>query len=93
MKSLTGDADNPLPDEMELTRIKNDTIIEHGEIVAYTALIQLAKKAGAQDAVTSLEQNLSEEKEMASWLMSNTPSMIDQMWPKIESAITGGGHK
>lgn len=94
MKSLTGGADNnPLPDEMELTRIKNDAIIEHGEIVAYTALIQLTKKAGAQDAVTSLEQNLSEEKEMASWLMSNTPSMIDQMWPKIEAAITGGRNK
>lgn len=41
MKSLTGGADNPLPDEMELTRIKNEPIIEHGEIVAYTALIQL----------------------------------------------------
>lgn len=90
MKSLTGDADNPLQDEMELTRMKNDAIIEHGEIVAYTALIQLAKKAGAQDAIPSLEQNLSEEKEMASWLMNNTPSMINQMWPKIESAITGG---
>jgi ferritin-like metal-binding protein YciE len=91
MKSLTGDADNPLPDEMELTRMKNDAIIEHGEIVAYTALIELAKKAGAQDdAITSLEQNLNEEKEMASWLMNNTPSMVDQMWPKIEAAITAG---
>jgi ferritin-like metal-binding protein YciE len=93
MKSLTGDADNPLQDEIELTRIKNDAIIEHGEIVAYTALIQLAKKAGAQDAITSLEQNLNEEKEMASWLMNNTPSMVDQMWPKIEEAITAGKNR
>ena len=93
MKSLTGDADNPLQDEIELTRMKNDAIIEHGEIVAYTALIELAKKAGAQDAITSLEQNLNEEKEMASWLMNNTPSMVDQMWPKIEAAITAGKNR
>ncbi|MDQ4101821.1 MAG: ferritin-like domain-containing protein [Thermoproteota archaeon] len=93
MKSLTGDADNPLQDEMELTRMKNDAIIEHGEIVAYTALIQLAKKAGAQDAITSLEQNLNEEKEMASWFMNNTPSMVDQIWPKIEAAITAGKNR
>lgn len=44
MKFLTRRADNPMLDEMELTRIKNDTIIEHGKIVACTALIQLAKK-------------------------------------------------
>ena len=88
VKSVTGNTDNPLPEEMELIRTKEDAILEHAEIIGYKMLIQLADRANAQDAIPILKQNLQEEESMANWIMDNTPMMLDQIWPKIQSAVT-----
>ena len=88
VKSVTGKADNPLPEEMELIRTKEDAILEHTEIIGYKMLIQLSQRANAQDAIPILKQNLQEEESMANWIMDNTPMMLDQLWPKIQSAVT-----
>src|SRR5829696_742845 len=88
VKSVTGKADNPLPEEMELIRTKEDAILEHAEIISYKMLIQLSQRANAQDAIPILKQNLQEEESMANWIMDNTPMMLDQLWPKIQSAVT-----
>ena len=88
VKSVTGKADNPLPEEMELIRTKEDAILEHAEIIGYKMLIQLSQRANAQDAIPILKQNLQEEESMANWIMDNTPMMLDQLWPKIQSAVT-----
>jgi ferritin-like metal-binding protein YciE len=88
VKSVTGKADNPLPEEMELIRSKEDAILEHAEIIGYKMLIQLSQRANAQDAIPILKQNLQEEESMATWIMDNTPTMLDQLWPKIQSAVT-----
>lgn len=87
-KSVTGDSDNPLPEEMELIRTKEDAILEHAEIIGYRMVILLAEKAGAQDVIPALKQNLQEEESMAKWIMDNTPAMLDQLWPKIQSTAT-----
>jgi ferritin-like metal-binding protein YciE len=86
IKSVKGDTDNPLLEELELIRTKEDAILEHAEIVSYRMLMQLAERAGAQDAIPLLKQNLQEEESMAKWIMDNTPSMLDRLWPKIQSA-------
>jgi hypothetical protein len=88
VKSVTGDTDNPLPEEMELIRTKEDAILENAEIVGYKMVIQIAERAGAQDTIPVLEQNMKEEQSMADWIMANTPLMLDQLWPKIQAAAT-----
>jgi ferritin-like metal-binding protein YciE len=93
VKSVKGDTDNPLPEEMELIRTKEDAILENAEIVSYQMLMQLAERAGAQDAIPLLKQNLQEEESMAKWIMDNTPLMLDQLWPKIQSAVTSTANK
>src|ERR671938_741733 len=88
VKSVTGDADNPLPEEMELIRTKEDAILEHAEIIGYKMVMQLAERAGAQEVIPALKQSLQEEQSMADWIMDNTPVILDQLWPKIQSAGT-----
>jgi ferritin-like metal-binding protein YciE len=88
VKSVTGHTDNPLPEEMELIRTKEDAILEHAEIIGYKMVIQLAERAGAQDVIPALKKNLQEEQSMADWIMDNTPLMLDQLWPKIQSSVT-----
>ena len=93
LKSVKGDTDNPLLEELDLIRAKEDAILEHAEIVSYQMLIQLAERAGAQDAMPLLKQNLQEEESMAKWIMDNTPLMLDRLWPKIQSAGTSADNK
>ena len=88
VKSMTGGSDNPMPEEMELMRTKQDLIIENAEIVAYDMLIQIAQRSNLDDAIPTLKQNLSEEESMANWIKTNTPTMLDQLWPKIVTAVS-----
>ena len=88
VKSVTGDADNPLPEEMELIRTKEDAILENAEIIGYKMVMQLAQRAGAQETIPVLEQSIKEEQSMVNWIIDNTPVMLDKLWPKIQAAIT-----
>jgi hypothetical protein len=88
VKSMTGGTDNPVPEEMELLRTKQDLIIENAEIVAYDMLIQIVQRSNFEDAIPILKQNLSEEESMANWIKTNTPIMLDQLWPKIVTAVS-----
>jgi ferritin-like metal-binding protein YciE len=87
VKSVTGDTDNPLPEEMELIRTKEDAILENAEIIGYKMVMQIAERAGAQDTISVLEQNMKEEQSMADWIMANAPKMLDQLWPKIQASV------
>src|ERR671918_1818050 len=78
VKSVTGKADNPLPEEMELIRTKEDAILENAEIIGYKMLMQVAERAGAQDTIPVLEQNMKEEQSMADWIVAHTPAMLDR---------------
>ncbi len=82
VKSVTVDTDNPLPEEMELIRTKEDAILENAEIM------HIAQITGAQDIIPILEQNIKEEQSMAEWIITHTPAMLDQLWPKIQAAAT-----
>src|ERR687886_2933618 len=88
VKSMTGGSDDPMPEEMELMRTKQDLIIEYAEIVAYDMLIQICQRSSLDDAIPTLKQNLSEEESMANWIKTNTPTMLDQLWPKIVTAVS-----
>src|ERR671929_1558529 len=88
VKSMTGGTDNPVPEETELLRTKQDLIIEYAEIVAYDMLIQIAQRSNLEDAIPILKQNLSEEESMANWIKTNTPTMLNQLWPKIVTAVS-----
>lgn len=79
------DTENRMTPEKELMRAKEDMIIENTEIISYKMLIQLAEKLNVQDAIPILKQNLQEEEVMATWLMANVPTMLNRLWPYIES--------
>ena len=85
---MAGRTDNPVPEEMELMRTKQDLIIEKAEIVAYDMLIQIAQRSNLEDAIPVLKQTLEEEEAMADWIKTNTPVILDQLWTKIVTAVS-----
>jgi ferritin-like metal-binding protein YciE len=87
IKSIVGETENVMmKPEKELMEVKQDAIIENAEIVTYKMLIDVAAKVNAEDAIIVLKQNLQEEESMFNWIMTNTPSMLDQLWRYIESS-------
>jgi ferritin-like metal-binding protein YciE len=91
-KSITGGGGgdtNPLPEELELMRTKEDYGIEHVEIIAYRTLIQLCERLGVSNAIPLLKQSMQEEESMANWIETNLPTTLDKIWPRIEAALTG----
>ena len=91
-KSITGGAGgdkNPMQEELELMRTKEDYGIEHVEIIAYKTLIQLCERLGVRNAIPLLEQSMQEEKSMANWIETNIPITFDKLWPRVEAALTG----
>src|SRR5918911_708505 len=76
VKSMTGGTNNPVLEEMELLRTKQDLIIENAEIVAYDMLIQIVQRSNLENAVALLKQSLREEEFMANWI--KTPTMLNQ---------------
>jgi ferritin-like metal-binding protein YciE len=88
VKSVTGDTENPLPEEIELIKTKEDAILENAEIIGYKMIMQIAERTGAQDIIPILEQNMKEEQSMADWIVTHTPTMLDQLWPKIHATGT-----
>ena len=86
VRDIIKNTENRMTPEKELMRAKEDMIIENAEIISYKMLIQLAEKLNVQDAIPILKQNLQEEEVMATWLMANVPTMLNRLWPYIESS-------
>jgi ferritin-like metal-binding protein YciE len=74
--------------ELELKGAKEDAVIENAEIVLYDMLMQLVERMGITNAISVLDQSLSEEKAMAEWIRTNAPDVLMQLWPEIETSIT-----
>jgi ferritin-like metal-binding protein YciE len=73
--------------EQQIKAAKEDLIIENAEVTMYDTLLQLTQLMNAGDAVPVLTQNLAEERAMADWIRANTPAMITQLYPEIQSSI------
>jgi ferritin-like metal-binding protein YciE len=73
--------------EQQIKSAKEDLIIENAEITMYDTLLQVAQLMNAGDAIPVLNQNLAEERSMADWIRANTPAMITQLYPEIQSSI------
>jgi ferritin-like metal-binding protein YciE len=81
---------NPLPEELELLRIKQDIGFEDFEIVTYKTLIEIAQRIPGLDTalfVPLLKHNLDEEISMQKWCMDNLPMLLEKLLPTIISAI------
>jgi ferritin-like metal-binding protein YciE len=76
--------------EWELKKSEFDLIVERAEVVCYLMLIQKCQLAGGQflNAVEPLALNMKDEAKMADWIQTNSPGMLAQLWPKIQSAVT-----
>ena len=93
VKSITDDSkgENPLPEELELLRIKQDIGIEGYEIITYKTLIEMTQRIPGIDAdlfVPLLKHNLDEEIGMQNWCMNNLPKVVNKLLPTIISAIS-----
>ena len=73
--------------EKQIKSAKEDLVIENAEVTMYDTLLQVAQLMNAGDAVPVLNQNLAEERAMADWIRANTPAMITQLYPEIQSSI------
>ena len=73
--------------ERQIKSTKEDLVIENAEVTMYDTLLQVAQLMNAGDAVPVLNQNLAEERAMADWIRANTPAMITQLYPEIQSSI------
>ncbi len=73
--------------EQQIKSAKEDLVIENAEVTMYDTLLQVAQLMNAGDAVPVLTQNLAEERAMADWIRANTPAMITQLYPEIQSSI------
>ena len=77
-------------------QLKQDTLIEGAEIVAYETLIEITKRINnnssniipSEEIISALRQSLDEEKAMHKWCKENMPLAIDNLLPKIISAIS-----
>jgi ferritin-like metal-binding protein YciE len=87
LKSVVNETENVMMKaEKEFQESKQDEIIENAEIISYKALIEIAKKVNANDAIPILEQSLKEEESMAKSIMTTLPKLLDRLWPYIESS-------
>ena len=85
IKSIVKETDDVrLSAERELIQTERDAIIENAEIVKYKILMEIAKRAGAMDAIPVIEENLKEEAKMANWIITNTPNLLRRIWAQIE---------
>jgi ferritin-like metal-binding protein YciE len=57
--------EQPAPLVLEIGNLAGAAKTEHYEIASYTALVQMARDLGEREAVDLLNENLSQEKEMA----------------------------
>ena len=75
--------------EWELKKAEEDMIVENAEVTCYLMLIQKAQMAGGVffNAVEPLLQNMKDEEHMVDWIKTNSPGMLAQLWPKIQSAV------
>jgi ferritin-like metal-binding protein YciE len=73
--------------EQQIRSSFDDLVIENTEVTMYDTLLQVAQLMNAGDVVPVLNQNLAEERAMADWIRANTPAMITQLYPEIQSSI------
>jgi ferritin-like metal-binding protein YciE len=87
LKSVVNETENVMMKaEKEFQEAKQDGIIENAEIISYNALIEIAKKVNANDAIPILERSLKEEEYMAKSIMTTLPELLNRLWPYIESS-------
>ena len=87
LKSVVNETENVMMKaEKEFQEVKQDGIIENAEIISYNALIEIAKKVNANDAIPILERSLKEEESMAKSIMTTLPELLNRLWPYIESS-------
>ena len=85
LKSVVNETENVMMKaEKEFQEAKQDGIIENAEIISYNALIEIAKKVNANDAIPILERSLKEEESMAKSIMTTLPELLNKLWPYIE---------
>jgi ferritin-like metal-binding protein YciE len=75
--------------EYELKRTEEDMIVENAEICCYLMMIQKCQMAGGvyANAIGPLSTIMNDEQEQADWIKTNSPAMLAQLWPKIQSAV------
>ena len=80
--------------EWELKKAEHDMIVENAEIACYLMLIEKAQMSGGVflDTIQPLSLNMADEQKMVDWIKTNSPGMLAQLWPKIQSAVSSASN-
>ncbi len=75
--------------EWELKKAEYDMIVENAEVTCYLMLIGKAQMAGGifLESIEPLSLNMKDEQNMVDWIKTNSPGMLAQLWPKIQSTV------
>jgi ferritin-like metal-binding protein YciE len=60
-----------------------DYAAENFEVASYTALIRAAQGLGDQHTASVCQQMLQEDQEMATWLQTNLPTLVQEVLPQV----------
>ena len=71
--------DEPEPQVLEAFNLGSGLRVEHYEIAGYRSAIALAQALGFDESASLLQQNLSQEEEMARFLESNAPAALAKL--------------
>jgi len=76
--------------EGEIKRFEEDLINERAEAICYLVLVQKAQMAGGvfSNAVEPLSLNMKDDTKMTDWIKTNSPVMLAQLWPQVQSAAS-----
>lgn len=76
-------------EEWELKNAEFDMIMENAEVTCYLMVIQKAQMAGGEflNTIELLSLNMKDEQSMVDWIRTNSPAMLAQLWPKIQSSM------
>ena len=88
VKSNTEDngQEDSVTEEYELVEMKRDFALKHDELVAYESLIremQMTDMPRQDESISLLEKSMQQEESMVYWYKIHTPSILDNLWPKM----------
>ena len=75
-----------LPEDYEIIQLRQDFAINHDELKAYESLIenmQMMDIPHKQENLSLLEKSMREEELMVYSYKTNTPLILDNLWPKV----------
>ena len=78
--------EKPSKEVLEAFDLGSGLRVEHYEIAAYRSAIAVARALGEEECASILRESLAEEEDMANFLETNAPQLLEQLLARTEGA-------